>query len=182
MNLFPHTENIYYDNEPSLKSETIMSLLRDQFNVKVENAAPLHRTSNGQVERFHSTLSEIARCLKLEKKMESTVDLILLATIKYNRTIHSITNKRPIDIFQFSSSELREEIKEKISKAQQTVLNRNNASRQNRTFEVGESVLVKNNKRLGNKLTPLYSEETIEADLGTTVLIRGRVVHKDNIR
>lgn len=182
MNLFPHTENIYYDNEPSLKSETIMSLLRDQFNVKVENAAPLHSTSNGQVERFHSTLSEIARCLKLEKKMESTVDLILLATIKYNRTIHSITNKRPIDIFQFSSSELREEIKEKISKAQQTVLNRNNASRQNRTFEVGESVLVKNNKRLGNKLTPLYSEETIEADLGTTVLIRGRVVHKDNIR
>jgi len=61
-------------------------------------------------------------------------------------------------------------------------LDRINTSRQNRVFEVGEKVLVRNNKRLGNKLTPLYSEERIEADLKTSVLIKGRVVHKDNIK
>lgn len=182
MNIFPHTKNIYYDNEPSLKSETISSLLRDQFGVKIGNAPPLHSTSNGQVERFHSTLSEIARCLKLEKKIDSTIDLILLATVKYNRTIHSTTDKRPLDIFHFSSPELREQIKDRIARTQQVLLQRNNASRQNRTFNVGESVFVRNNKRLGNKLTPLYSEEIVEADLGTTVLIKGRVVHKDNLR
>lgn len=43
-------------------------------------------------------------------------------------------------------------------------------------------VLVKANRRLGNKLSPLYVEEKIEADLGTTVLIKGRGVHKDNLR
>lgn len=57
-----------------------------------------------------------------------------------------------------------------------------NANRQNRIFEVGEKVFVKNNKRLGNKLTPLCTEEKIQADLGTSVLIRGRVVHKDNLK
>lgn len=87
-----------------------------------------------------------------------------------------------MDIFHFSSPELREQIKDRIARTQQVLLQRNNASRQNRTFNVGESVFVRNNKRLGNKLTPLYSEEIVEADLGTTVLIKGRVVHKDNLR
>jgi len=61
-------------------------------------------------------------------------------------------------------------------------MKRLNEARRNRTFQVGEKVLLKSNRRLGNKLTPLYEEEEIEADLGTTVLIRGRVVHKDNLR
>lgn len=43
-------------------------------------------------------------------------------------------------------------------------------------------MLVKTNKRLGDKLTPLYVENRVDADIGTTVLIQGRVVHKDNIR
>lgn len=182
MNLYPDTRNIYCDNEPALKSETITSMLENQFGVVVTNAPPLHSTSNGQVERFHSTLSEIARCLKLERKIENTTELILLATARYNRTIHSVTNRRPVDVVHSTSVEIREEIKGKIMKAQRTQLDRDNPSRQNRTFEIGECVLVKNNKRLGNKLTPLYTEEKVEADLGTTVLIKGKVVHKDNLR
>lgn len=47
---------------------------------------------------------------------------------------------------------------------------------------MGDKVFVKNNRRLGNKMTPLYEEATVEADMGTTVLIKGRVVHKDNLR
>jgi len=42
--------------------------------------------------------------------------------------------------------------------------------------------LVKQNKRLGNKITPRYKEEEIDADIGTNVLINGRVVRKDNLR
>jgi len=49
-------------------------------------------------------------------------------------------------------------------------------------FQVGDKVLVKSNRRLGNKLTPLCEEGTIVADLGTIVLIKGRVVHKDNLK
>lgn len=41
---------------------------------------PLHVTSNGQVERFDITLSEIVRCLKIERKTDEAVDLILQAT------------------------------------------------------------------------------------------------------
>ena len=57
-------------------------------------------------------------------------------------------------------------------------IDRSNAYRQNMVFEVGE----KSNKRLGDKVIPLHIEEKVDADLGTTVLIKGRVVHKDNLK
>lgn len=42
--------------------------------------------------------------------------------------------------------------------------------------------LVMTHRQLENKLTPLYLEETLDADLGTSVLIIGRVVNKDNLK
>jgi len=81
-----------------------------------------------------------------------------------------------------SGPEAHQGVRDRIEKAQLVQNARINQARQNRVFEVGERVLVKTNRRLGNKLTPLCNEEKVEADLGTTVLIKGRVVHKDNLR
>lgn len=61
VNLFPDVKSIYCDNKMSFNTETIRSLLKYQFDIEVVNAPPLHSTSNGQVERFHSTLQEILR-------------------------------------------------------------------------------------------------------------------------
>jgi len=44
----------------------------------------LHSTSNGQVERFHSTLGEIARCINIDQKLCDTTDAILLARVVHN--------------------------------------------------------------------------------------------------
>ena len=181
INFFPQIKTVYCDNEKSLNSETIKTLLISH-NIQIVNAPPLHSTSNGQIERFHSTLSEIARCLKLQTNTEDTTDLILEATIEYNKTIHSVTQKRPNDIIHSAPPELMKQIAEKIKNAQNQTLDNNNKNRVNKKFEVGEKVFTKCNKRLGNKLSQLYKEGTVEADLGTTVLIKGRVVHKDNLR
>lgn len=182
VNLFPKTKTKFCDNEAAFNSETIVSLLKNSYDIDIVNAPPLHSVSNGQVERFHSTLADIARSLRMDKKASDTVELIMRATVEYNRSIHSVTNQKPLDVIHAASPEFRQNIQEKIQKAQQAVLDRCDANRQNRIFEVGEKVFVKNNKRLGNKLTPLCTEEKIQADLGTSVLIRGRVVHKDNLK
>jgi len=114
--------------------------------------------------------------------MSDTVEIILLATTKYNKSIHSVIEKRPVDAIQECTDDTQERTADKIKSAQDALRSRENASRQNRVFEVGEKVLVKTNRRLGNKLTPLCEEKAIQADLGTTVLIEGRVVHKDNLK
>lgn len=157
-------------------------MLSNNFDIQIQNAPPLHSTSNGQVERFHSTLIEIARCIKLSKKFENTTELILMATIEYNKTIHSVTGKRPIDLVRSLPADLEAEVRNKIQEAQNRCIGRENKKRKDKQYQVGEKVLVKSNKRLGNKLTPLYVEEVVEADLGTTVLIKGRKVHKDSLK
>ena len=60
INFFRKVETIFCDNEKSL--------------------SPLHSSSNGQIERLHSTIGEIARCIKLERRIIDTTELIQLAT------------------------------------------------------------------------------------------------------
>jgi len=50
-------------------------------------------TTNRLVERFLSTLLELVRCMKTD-----TIELILLATSQYNKSIHSVVKWRPADI------------------------------------------------------------------------------------
>jgi len=65
LNFFPQTKTIYCDNEAAFNSETIRTLLKNGYNIDIVNAPPLHSCSNGQVERFHGTLADIARSFKL---------------------------------------------------------------------------------------------------------------------
>jgi len=54
---------------------------------------PRHSTSNGQVEKAHSTLTEIARCVKEEFNLTNYSEIVIRAAQKYNQSIHS-TNER----------------------------------------------------------------------------------------
>lgn len=53
---------------------------------------------NGMIERFHSTLLEHIRILKLQHKTESARNLVPYALIGYNSSIHSLTKCRPFDL------------------------------------------------------------------------------------
>jgi len=108
--------------------------------------------------------------------------MVQLAVTKYNKSIHSVIGKRQTDVVQSPPDDPQTDVQDKIKSAQAALRTRENGSRQNRTFEVGEKVLVKSIRRLGNNLTPLCEERNVGVDLGTTVLIKGRVVHKDNLR
>lgn len=53
---------------------------------------------NGMIERFHSTLIEHLRILKLQYKNESAINLVPYALLAYNSSIHSLTKCRPFDL------------------------------------------------------------------------------------
>lgn len=90
---------IVLDNEKSLNSVTINFLLKDQFGKQTYTTPPYASTVNGQVVILHSTLSEMMRCLKSDKLHNSFHDLLTKTLYEYNKSIHSTTGKRPIDIF-----------------------------------------------------------------------------------
>lgn len=132
LNMFPGTRTIYCDNEKSLNSNTIKSLLKNHFDIDIANAPPLHSTSNGQVERFHNTLLEISRCLKLDKNLEDIEEIILLATIQYNKSIHTVTGMKPITVFHSTKDD--EKIISRLKIAQDRELITHNKSRQDGSF------------------------------------------------
>lgn len=68
-----------------------------------------------QTDRLKGSIALFGECKvpKLENKVDDVVDQILMATVEYNRSIDSVTGKRPMDIIQATPQETRKEIMEK---------------------------------------------------------------------
>lgn len=71
---------------------------------RIHNITHTHKTlphspkDNGSIERFHSTILEHIRILKLQQKDEPVGNLVPYAIIAYNSSIHSFTKCRPFDL------------------------------------------------------------------------------------
>lgn len=157
------------------------------MGIKVYKTPPYSSTVNGQVERFHSTLTEILRCINAEKLHDSFEDLLDSSLSRYNHPIHSITNRKPIEVFfgRISGTELeRKQTIRKLTEKQEKDLEFHNRDRHDgKTYKEGEEIFVRGNKRLGNKLTPRYRREIVQEDKGQTVFtVSKKIVHKNLIR
>ena len=182
LSTFQNTKTIVSDNEKAFKSEAIKTFLRDHFGIQQFFVPTLHSESNGQVERFHSTLIEIARCTQRQDQIQNTIELILLSTLKYNNSYHSVIKNKPIEVLHGCSTEESELIKSRISLAQNQMMKTFNKNASTRVYLPGQKVFLRKNKRIGNKFQRIFIEKTIERDLGSTVLIDGIKIHKSNLR
>jgi len=54
----------------------------------------LHKGTNGQDKRAHSTLTELARCVKEEFNLTDYSEIVIRAAQEYNQSIHSTTNQK----------------------------------------------------------------------------------------
>lgn len=85
------------DNGPEFTNQLFAEFVR-LHKIQHHRIAPHTPNENGIVERFHSTILEHLRILKLEQKNESVLSLINYALLAYNSSIHSFTRCRPIDV------------------------------------------------------------------------------------
>jgi len=147
---------VVIDNEKSLSSGPIRRIMQEKYNIEVFKTPPYHSAANGQIERFHSTLSEIMRCQKAEKLHSSIRDLIGRSIIKYNNSIHSTTNRKPVDLFfgrkvandhNLQQAERQETIEKIINKQEKDLEFHNDAKDFVKTYKAGDEIYVKNNKR-----------------------------------
>jgi len=82
----------------------------------------------------------IARCLKIGILVDDTIYLILLATTAYNRTIHSVTNNKPVDVIYSTPIEIESEIKERIRETQDKTREQAIKTKAHREYQVGDKV------------------------------------------
>lgn len=174
---YPNCKSIITDNEAIFVSNSSRSVY-DRYNINHVTTPIQHSTSNGQVERTHSTLIELTRCLA--KQNNSTPgEEIFNAVIQYNNTIHSVTGEKPFEINQNPVKFLN--ISEKIRLNQENLLKYHNKNRHNKDFKPNEIIYVKNNRR--RKDASPYTKHMVKENRGDTILTtKDKIYHKDNIR
>lgn len=184
-------KHIVMDNEKAFNSQSIKFML-EQLQIEVYTAPPYKSTVNGQIERFHSTLSEIMRCLKKEGTERNFKELLERAVYEYNYSFHSVTKKRPLEVFfgrrvttdpdQYETA--RQDNIERLKNKQKTDrTNHNKNKNEIRNYQPGEEIFVRINTRLGSKLSPRYRKETVKENKHTTVITEsGKTVHKSHIK
>lgn len=189
---FGMPDTIVMDNEKSFNSTAIIFMLENQYNIKVFKIPPYSSSVNGQVERFHSTLSEIMRCLKAENTYGTFAELLHKAVYEYNHSIHSTIKKKPIEAFfigrvSTNPHEIEKFKLENIKRLQEKqvadINYHNKRKTVPKTYEPGQTIYVKENKRLGTKLSKTYRKEVVKENKNTTILTEsGKIIHKNNIK
>ena len=87
-------EMVVMDNEPSLKTEVIRNKI-NELNITVYETPTGRSEVNGQIERVHSTITEIYRCLKTDDIGNSPAVRMKMSVDRYNNTIYSVINMSP---------------------------------------------------------------------------------------
>lgn len=173
LQMFPQCKYVMTDVESVFTSHVMENLFKIHKIIHTLTPAG-HSTSNGKVERLHSTVLEITKCLCDEKN--ETFDNVFSEAIRpYNDTIHSVTKQKPMGIF------FNPDTFDLLKTAQKKMLKFHNAKRTEKTFVEGQEIFVKGNRR--NKLIPPYTKIEVKENKKNTILTKKKkIVLKDLIR
>lgn len=182
------------DNERSFVSPIVQQYIKS-LGVQVYQTPPQKSEVNGTIERVHSTIVEIVRCLQMEYKELTLKEVVNIAVDRYNNSFHSVTNMKPNEIFfgriqrisfedlTNARNKVNQDLTERISKNQKVKLDRENLKRHKpKTYEPGQTIYVAI-KQIQGKTKPIYKKEIVEKDNVVTVTTTsGKRVHKSLIK
>lgn len=194
LHYFTAPKVVVMDNETSFLSPLIKDFI-ETLGIKIY-LTPSHRSEvNGQVERVHSTLLEIYRCLRAESQEPSVQELMYISVDRYNNTIHSVTGKKPCEVFfnrtKTSDFDQLLEARSKINKDLRDLIRKNIKDRNRRMnrkrsspkkFKKGDTIFVRV-KNVQAKDKPVFRKETVEKDNRVTIrTTSGKRIHKAHIK
>lgn len=152
----------------------------EQKNIVLTTTPVSHSTTNGQVERIHSTILEIANSLAKQNTTESDEE-IFNAVMQYNDTIHSVTKFRPNEVFFNATTEILNTVKNNLELNQIQTLKYHNKKRAHKAFNPGDIVFMKSDRRRKDKKA--YMKYTVKEDRNDTIVTTtDKVIHKDSLR
>lgn len=155
-------------------------MLENQYNVKVFKIPPYFS--------FNSAM----RSLKTENIHKTFSELLHRSVYEYNNSAHSITQSKPVETFfgkristdpQYLDRVRAEIVKWLTEKQLEDIEYHNKRKTPPKTYEPGQTIFVKENKRLGTKLSKTCRQETVKYKTNPMVITEsGKTVHKNNTR
>lgn len=182
------------DNEGSFISPITLNYL-EGLGIEIYLAPPQKSEVNGAIERVHSTIIEMLRCLQAEYPDYTLKEIINIAVDRYNNTIHSVTKRKPTDIFFGRTSRINyknlidfkdivnTDLRNEIIRNQKQSLNWHNKRRTKaKSYQPGE-IVYKKDKQIKGKTKPIFRKETIAKDNKVTITTtNNRKIHKSHLR
>lgn len=194
LHFFSAPKTLVMDNESSFISPIVLNYV-EGLGIKTYFAPPQRSEVNGTIERVHSTIIEMLRCIREEYPDFSIKELLNITVDRYNNTVHSVIKKKPVDIF-FGRTErinyqnltnfkevVNNDLRNEIARNQKIQLYRQNAKRQKpKTFNVGD-VVFKKNKQIKGKDKPLFIKQTVQKDNKVTITTTdNKRIHKSHLK
>ncbi len=147
-------EVLVSDNGPQFTSEEFQKFLKAN-GVKHARSAPFHPATNGLAERMVQTVKRALCCSKGSTSIQQRLDTFLLA---YRNTPHATTKESPAMLFLHRRLRtrfdlLKPNVASVVEKAQGKLCQRRQVHAKERTFAVGDKVLVRD-YRQGKKWMP----------------------------
>lgn len=188
---------IVQDNESAFKSAEIRGFL-ESLNIELYFTPSNRSEVNAIVERFHSSIAEIYRCIRDKFPKIKQKQLFQLAVAEYNSTIHSETNYKPIELFFGSKENGSEENLEKILENQEKFFDeivlkmekkkneklayQNQARETEPKLEENQTVFL-TRPGIKSKTKPKFDEVRVASDRRKTFIDeKNRLLHKENLR
>lgn len=194
LHYFTAPKIIVMDNESSFISPMISDYIKT-IGIQIYLTPSQKSEVNGTVERVHSTIIEITRCLMDEYKDLPIKDLVNIAVDRYNNTIHSVTKRKPSDLFFARSNRINyqgllnfrdkvnEDVVQRIQNAQQTNLRRENLKKvEPKTYEVGDTIYVAVKQIQGKDKAKFRKEIVAKNNQVTVITASGKKIHKTHIK
>jgi len=194
LHYFSAPKTLVSDNERGLLCPTVLNYLQS-LGISVYYTPSQKSEVNGQIERFHSTFLEIYRCLKNDRPNLKVMELVFIAVDRYNNSVHSVINRKPVDIFFNRTSRINYQgltnFKEKtqedirgllLHKQKMSTARLNKTRTQPVKYDQGNVVYV-SNKQIKSKDKQRYKPEEVEGDGRVTIKTKsGKLIHKSHLR
>ena len=177
---------IVIDNECTFVSNVIEQSILN-LGIKIFKTPVNRSETNGQIERCHSTIREIARCTKKLNPEMSIVTLVQQAVYKYNHTIHSFIKDTPRNAYigeltndPKENSRIREKTNERIRE----IFEKNEKKIKDEKYkDYVENEYVFERKKTNNKRESRYNTVKVKENHPTYIIdSNNRKIHKVNLR
>lgn len=176
--IFGKPKKIVLDNE--FNNINVKDFLR-QESVQVHFTSPRSHTGNSDIERVHGTLNEHLRILEIENHNLNAVEKVLFATEKYNNSLHSTTQEKPLDFVNNRIINLNE-IKQRLLDKKHKVIGTLNEKRVDKELENNKETYVKNPEAERHKHKPKYIKIKTKKVNNKLLDKRNRNVHVSRIK
>eukprot|EP00117_Sycon_ciliatum_P002626 scpid33929/ scgid5336/ Uncharacterized protein K02A2.6 len=157
-------EELASDNGPQFVAAEFEAVLRAN-GIRHRTSAPYHPATNGLAERFVQFFKRAMKAFPDAMPCQEAADKFL---ISYRNTVHPTTGETPSNLLMGRCLRtrldlLRPDVRTRVA-AQQTAQQKSSPSREVRTFQLGESVLVQDYRK-PNK--PSWIPATVSECYGT---------------